>query len=206
MNRIFFDFETTGICSYNCEVITGYFKNENGDSHYLKSKVDNWSEEAFEIHNIPYDVMLTYEDKNIAWEKLMQWMPQDFEGVFYANSNASQLYGALDNGVKHEVYFDKSVLIINIMELMDIYHYCKFPYNVKWTSVYDLAKEADKKGVFKAIAREGKRVKNFSQEMVYKAFFNDTYNAHDAKDDVNAMIRIYNELTNRMESNQGLLI
>lgn len=207
MIKIFVDFETTGLCSYQSEIIEGYFLREDGESFHLQSKVNFWSAEAEAIHGIKKDEMLSFKNKRPAWSELIKWLPNTFEFLFYAKSGGSQLYGAIPHkGLKHEVYFDKSLFVTHVMEYFDVYHYCKIPFKIRWTSVYDIAVEYEKLGYFHAEKKKGSKRKNFSQGLVYKALFNKSYHTHRAKSDTIALKEIYDELILREKEKYGVLI
>ncbi len=63
-------------------------------------------------------------------------------------------------------------------------------------SVHDLVKDRFRSGKFIPDYKinNGRRLPMFGQEAVYKAIFNKKYNSHRAKDDVMALIEIYNYL------------
>ena len=71
-------------------------------------------------------------------------------------------------------------------------------------SVHDTAKYCAKNGYFTPIRGKSGR-QSFTQENVYFALFGEKYNAHNAKDDVLALVKIYNKLLSyKNENNFGL--
>jgi len=201
MINIFLDAETTGINPYCSEVIEACFKSyENGvfvDEHYFKSQVNNWSYEAELIHKINYHKMLTYQPKKKAWNSLINWLPSEFDITIYVNPNTQ-----LGN-----VLFDKALIENEIMLHLDEYHTANIPFKPKNTfNVYDKAKKAFKLGLFTPNKKENRF--SFTQENVYYGLFDKKYNAHNCVDDVDALIRINDELDKLLNqgSNPNLLI
>ena len=198
MNKLFFDLETTGISPYSSEVITGFFQLVNGeniiDTHTFASQVSRWSESAAEIHKISEASMMQMPSKKVAYDNLCLWLLSlpSYEAIVYANPNTELGY----------MHFDIALLQFELMNHLCVDDLFSQPLKpTKITSVHTLAKEAFKDGLFTPIKNENNR-NSFKQTDVYKALFNDSYNAHDAVDDVNAMIRIYNELMRLRETGE----
>jgi len=178
---LYFDCETTSTDIFKAEIIEGFFLDNLGNEYHMKSQVDNWSDEAQKIHKIPQALMQSYPEKHKAHVKAYNWLEkyqEDYTWVCY--SNPKTIYGHIN--------YDRGVLINSFLE-MDI----DFKID-KIISCYEIAVEAAKRGLYSPIKGKKGRV-SYSQENVYKALFNDTYDAHNAKEDVLAMKRIFEKLT-----------
>lgn len=182
--KIFCDFETTGKNIYQSEIITGYFLKENGESLDFKTQVYKWNDDAALIHNISYYEMMSYPSKQKAITELLDFLPKDFELICYANPNTELGY----------MLFDVAILQMNLMDYLELDFIGDLPVKIKGYSVYNLAKQCFKNGLFTPIKKEETNRNSFSQVNVYKALFNEDYNAHNAKQDVIAMKRIYDKL------------
>lgn len=185
----YLDCETTGINPYYSEVIEAYFEihidGQHVDDYYLKVKPDTWSYEAEEIHKIPQMQANLYPDKKEAYRDLLTWLSKHkgFRFVSYANKNTE--LGHLN--------FDVAILTNELNLLGTPNYYLENKLNMKPNrSVHTKAKEAYNKNLFTPIKNNGRI--SFKQELVYKALFNESYNAHSCLDDVKALIRIDKEL------------
>ena len=187
---IAFDCESTGISIYNSEIITSYFIDiDTGEFYNFESQVNKWDYEAEKIHRISEATMHTYPPKDYAYEQLLKWLPDEFTALIYSNPRTIDGY----------LYFDTNLLQMELMNHLNIDRKEDLPVKINTISVYDLAKSTAKKGYFTPIRGESGR-ESFKQEAVYEALFGYKYdNAHDAKVDVLSMIKIYNELNDRLE-------
>ena len=70
-------------------------------------------------------------------------------------------------------------------------------------SVHTLARECVDTKVLTPIRGESGRA-SLTQINVYKALFGDTYPAHDAKEDVKALVRIHRELVRLQDENKNI--
>ena len=195
MNDIVVDTETNGINPYyNC-VIEAYFHIDDKNNYHLKARPDFWDDQAALIHNISYAEAMSYHDKKTAWRNFLKWLPKNFRFVNWANKNTE--LGCVN--------FDHAI-IWNELNLLGMPQYhLENHYKMKPSySVYDLAKYCAKNGYFTPIRGKSGR-QSFTQENVYKALFGEKYNAHNAKDDVLALVRIYNELLRLNNEQRGLL-
>jgi len=184
---LFFDLETTSTDIFQAEIIEGFFLDSLGKEYHMKSQVDTWSDEAQKIHKISQAKMQSYPQKAIAHIKAYNWLEKyEHDYLWICYSNPKNIYGHIN--------YDRGVLINSFLE-MDI----DFTID-KILSVYDLAVEASKRSLFAPIKGSKGRI-SYSQENVYKALFNESYNAHNAKEDVLAMKRIYETLTNSLMHN-----
>ena len=189
MIDIFYDSETTGINPYCSEIIEAYFKIDENNDYYLKAKVDKWSIEAEEIHKIPEFKAMQYHDKKTAYRNFLNWLPESFRFITYANMNTELGF----------INFDVAILENELNLLGCPNYFLKNKYKMKQNiSVHTMAKEAVKNGLFKPVKRKsktGRMIPSYKQEDVYYALFGERYNnAHDAKVDVIALERIYKYL------------
>lgn len=198
MINIFFDNEGTDLNPYTTNIIEAYFYVNDDINYYYKARPDSWNENAEKIHKISYAQALTYPDKKEALADLYNWLKQfkTFRFITYANKNT-------ELGI---INYDVCALW-NEFNLQGYSQY--FLENElgmqKPLSVHDTAKYCAQKGYFTPIRGKSGR-QSFSQKNVYKALFRDSYNAHSAKDDVLALVRIYNKLLQlNNESNTNLL-
>jgi len=188
--KLFCDVETTGINPMSDEVITGYFAlyDDNDkllDEYELKSQVNTWSIEAEAIHKIREIDMKGFPKKGEAWNRFLAWIPRlNFTLFCYANPN-TQL---------GTITFDKAIIQNEIMLHLEEYKLERIPFTPAVSNVYNLVRSSEKNGKFTAWINPETNRKSFSQPNVYKALFNETYNAHNEKDDVMAMKRIYDRL------------
>lgn len=190
MNKLFLDIESTGINPYTAEIITGYFdlcaNSQSLKNYTLKSQVDVWGDEAAEIHKISKAEMLTYPPKKLALDNFCEFLSGAglFEAILYANPNTEMGF----------LHYDIATIQMQLMNHLEVDRLEMQPFKPqKITSVYTMAKEDAKKGVFSPVKKSNGR-QCFKQTSVYYAMFGEKYNAHDAKDDVIAMKRIYNAL------------
>ena len=201
MNKLVLDLETTGLNCYSCEMITGRFElmTESSEllmAYDLKSQVDKWSEAAAKVHNITFDTMNSYTPKKEALDGLCNWLSQLglYEVIIFANPNTE--FGRM--------HYDVAVLQMELMNHLHVNRAEEQPFKPqKITSVYTMAKEAYRSGLFEPINKisaTGRNLKSFTQSDVYYALFNEVYYAHDAKEDVKAMKRIYFELMRRQST------
>jgi len=188
--KCFFDIETNSKEIYKAEIIEAYFLLDNGEKYHFKSKVDNWSYEAQEIHNIDQATMLTYPDKKQAYRDLLKWIGQFNIKEFICFSNPNTMQGFM--------HFDLAVIKVQLDELAGTHTLFYKYFNDNVTSVHTMARKAAQKRYFTPIKRKsetGKMVQSLTQENVFLALFNEKYkNAHRADIDVKAMVKIYNEL------------
>jgi hypothetical protein len=162
----------------------------------LKSQVDKWSEAAAQVHNITYDEMMTYTPKKEALDGLCEWLDTLglYEVVIFANPNTE--FGRM--------HYDVAVLQMELMNHLHVNRAEQQPFKPqRITSVYTMAKDAAKAGLFEPINKisaTGRNLKSFTQADVYYALFQSVYYAHNAKEDVEAMKRIYFELMHRQST------
>lgn len=193
--KIFVDFESTGINPYQSEALTAFFLREDGEAYEFKSKVRTWSEEAAEIHGITESEMHTYPNKDYAWEQLLEWLPSEFEMIVYANYNTQLGY----------LLFDVVLFKMELMDYLNIDHECKIPIKLTSFSVHSLAKECARLNLFKPFRNPETNRVSFKQESVYKALFDESYDTHNAKADVAAMVRIYRLLMSLKTTNKSMV-
>lgn len=196
---IYFDCETTGINPYTSEIITAYFMvfdcDKFIDSYHLKSQVNFWSDDAEIIHKITHQTMLSYPKKDNAFRGLLQWLPSNFRFITYTNKNT-------ELGV---INFDVAILENELNLLGCPNYYLKNKYKMQPAiSVHDIARECVRKDLFRPLKRESGRA-NLSQSGVYKALFDDEYDAHNEVADVNALVKIHNRLLQLQNENTTLI-
>lgn len=197
MINVFFDCETTGINPYCNEIIEAYFYVNDDINYYYKAKPDSWNEDAEKVHKISYAQALTYPDKKEALSDLAKWLKQfkSFRFITYANKNT-------ELGV---INYDVCALWneFNLQGYSQYFLENKLGMKAP-LSVHDTAKYCAKNGYFTPIRGKSGR-QSFTQENVFFALFGEKYNAHNAKDDVLALVKIYNKLLSyKNENNFGL--
>jgi len=200
MINVYLDCETTGINPYCSEIIEAFFYINEENSFHLKCKPDTWSLEAEKVHKIPEYKAMTYPSKKDAFRELLKWLPKDFRFVTYANMNTEL----------GRINFDVGILVNELNLVGCPNYYLENTYNMKPSiSVHSLAALASRKRLFSPIRKRsetGKMIQSLSQENVYKALFGVKYeNSHNAESDVMAMIKIYNELTMLITSENMLI-
>lgn len=182
--KIFCDFESTGKNCYTAEIITGFFLKEDGSYYEFNSVVNKWSPEAEAIHGISLAENILMEKQEIAYPKLLEWLPKDFTFICYANPRSELGY----------LLYDDVLFKMNLLNFLGLDRQEELPLKYNTISVHSMAKEAAKNGLFIPIRNKETNRESFRQIDVYKALFNSTYKAHDAKEDVIAMTRIYKEI------------
>ena len=190
----FFDLETNSKEPSEAEILTGYFEvhtdnREVISTYTFKSQIDKWCEDAEKIHGISRGEMYGYPDKKKALYGLNNYLsnlPRDNTFICYANPN----------NFGKTIHFDRAVIDMNLM--LYGYNY-KLP-NI--TSVYTLAKLAHSKNLFDPVINEETNRASFTQENVYYALFESKYNAHDAHDDVQALVELFYELRDMLNNNR----
>jgi DNA polymerase III epsilon subunit-like protein len=195
MINIYLDTETTGLNPYYDELITAFFYIDEDNYFDLKARPINWSYEAELIHGISEHEASMYPDKKTAFRELLKWLPDDFRFVTYVNKNTE--WGYLN--------FDVAILTNELSLLGTPNFYLENKKGMKPNiTVLDLARSTANAGLYAPIKSDKGRF-SYSQSNVYKALFSDTYNAHDAKEDVLALVRIHKELLRLNNENQSLL-
>jgi hypothetical protein len=195
MNKLFFDLESNSLNPYSSEIITGSFKLTDDDlnmidGYYFESQVNKWCEDAAAIHKISKSEMLTYPDKKKALDNLCNWLSKldKYEAVVFANPN-NEL---------GRIHYDCALMQMELMNHLEVDRLEMQPFKPQnIISVHTMAKDAEKAGLFRAIKNPDTNRKSFTQVNVYKALFDEVYDAHDAVADVNAMGMIYKELKHR---------
>ena len=194
---IFLDSETTNIDLYSAEIIEAYFAvYDDGkiiDEYFLNSKVDNWSDEAQKIHGIDYYKMLSYPDKKQAYNLFLSWAKKYKNPTFGVFANPCTTYG--------HITYDAAIIKREMFDLYGYNHAIYYKYfNDNHLNVHLLAKKLAKENKFNPIRGKSGR-QSFSQVNVYKVLFQEEYDAHNAFDDTQSMIKIYEELK-RLENNE----
>ena len=174
----FIDIESTSIDPHEAEVLTCYIGSFNGDELVSeldeRMKVIKWSEDAEQIHKIPYAEMLTYQDKEQGLAKIYQYMI-DHPGEYICHANWNNMCG--------KYLYDFKVLEMEAFRMDKLYEYRKqFILSKKYTftSTHSIAKEKGVKGKLSLTA--------LCDRFGYK------YLAHEARSDVMATKFIYDQL------------
>lgn len=196
MNKLFFDIETNSKLVQDAEIIDAYFyladeSYNKIDEYRMLSQVDRWSEQAQEVHGISYAEMLCYSTKKQAYDDLLTWLSKHkpYQCVCYANPNVYQE----ETKVSGYFHFDIAVFKMQMNYLYEnhvMYHIYFDEKNIY--SPYLEIKKLHKDN--KLNISRNKNLSQFSMENVYVNLFNKSYNAHNAKDDVMAMIEICKEI------------
>jgi hypothetical protein len=185
--KCFFDIESTALSVYEAEIIEAYFLLDNGDEYFFKSRVDNWSYEAEEIHKIKEATMLSYPSKKQAYRDLLTWISGYDIDEFVCFANPNTMHGF--------IHYDMGVIKVQLDELAGTHTAFYKYFNDNVTSVHTMARKAAQKRYFTPIKRKsetGRYVQSLTQENIYLALYGEKYeNAHSAKVDVKAMVRIY---------------
>ena len=196
MIQIFADFEATDKNPYTGEIIAGYFESVGGKSYEFFSQVKKWNDEAEKIHKITEFEAMMYLDKKTAYNNLLKWLPKEFELICYANYNSQLGY----------MLYDVVILQLNLMDHLNLNRMEYLPIKIKGKSVHSMAKEAHRRGLIDLISNgaafdlgvltdakkyQGSNRVSYRQITVHYSLFGEFYDAHDAKADVKAMIRIY---------------
>ena len=173
--KIYVDFETDSLNMHFAQIIEGYFYREDGESYLMQAcPKGEWNTEAEAIHGISYERAQSFDKPEIALAKVLKWLPMKFTLCCWANIN--HYY----KGAYTFCPYDYGVLASNIMWHLGWNEFNKFRVNVKWQSIHQKAKEQ-------------LRLKSYKQENVARQFGIE-YNAHNAKDDVMAMVAIDKKL------------
>jgi len=202
--RIFVDFEATDKNPYAAEILTGFFEKESGESYEFNCRVDKWSDEAAKIHGITEFEANFFDTKEDAFGKLLNWLPDEFELICYANPRTQLGY----------MLYDVALLQLNLMDYLNINKIEHLPVKIKGFSVHSVVKEAHKNGLFDIITNGeayelclltdkkyiGTNRVSYRQTIVYYSLFGEYYDSHKAKDDVVAMIRIYKAVNELLDT------
>ena len=196
-----FDIETNSKDVYEAEIIEAYFLLDNGEDYHFKSKVDNWSIQAENIHHIKESTMLAYPDKKQAYRDLLEWIGQFDIEEFICFANPNTMHGFM--------HFDIAVIKMQLFNLAGTHTLFYKYFNDNVLSVHTMAREAARDGLFTPIKRKsetGRMVQSLTQENVFKALFGKSYsNAHTAYIDVKSMLQILRELVQLRNENKLLI-
>jgi hypothetical protein len=193
--KLFFDIEATGRNAYASEIIEMYLLREDGLDYHFKSKVKKWSVEAETIHKIPKAEMLTYPEKNKAWNNLLNWLPSEFELICHANPQSELGY----------LLYDVVMFKYELLNHLNLYREDEIPLSITSFSTHSLAKECARLGYFTPIRNPETNRASFTQDNVYKALFGELPKvSHRAKDDVLSMKKIYDYLIELKDSGNKL--
>lgn len=187
-NYLVFDTETTGLVPKVADYKTDFEKFPhivqlawyyNGEYHDYIIKPEGWTipDESAKIHGITTEIAL---DKGVNIGEVLSEFIEDCE-------KAEKL-------IAHNSYFDISVIKANLR--------CEFILNESMITISDLALDKSKRmdTMMKTIKfvgakfKDGKVGKFPTLVELYTKLFGETFNAHNALDDVKATKRCYEEL------------
>lgn len=187
-NYIVLDTETTGLIPNKADYKTDFEKFPhivqlawyfNGEYHDYIIKPEGWTipEEAANIHGITTEIAL--EKGELLGGVLIEFL--------FECKEAEKIIG-------HNLYFDISVIKANIVRNYGT----KYEFYKLADAALDKSKRIDtmmKTIKFVGAKQEGKNTPKFpSLEDLYTKLFGETFNAHNALDDVKATKRCYEEL------------
>jgi hypothetical protein len=200
--KLFLDLESTGLLGQTAsEPITGFFalydEDQFVDSYELFVKPERWEKEAETIHKIPIHVAMSYPSKSLALQRFDNWIT---EKVGQNNLNIWCYVNQL-----HNTWFDMSVIRLWYLDCGRLFDYYKHFNCNYFHSVRDLVKEAASKQLIKPPINPETGRARLDQESVYKSLFEGNYEAHTAKGDVMAMIKIYNHLNTMLKQDKVFL-
>lgn len=188
MKITFFDLETTDKSAVNGEIITAYFTTikdfnyeRSIDSLDIKLKPHTWKEEAAQIHGITREEAFNFPDRLQGLRAIYSYLKRHVDGYFCCHANA-HIFG------RHG-HFDWLSIANNMAQISDKAY---FAFNnefgqAKVISTHTMAKKLVSLNSYKLT----ELAKNFNYQ----------YKAHDAKEDVWAMIHVFKELTQKLNQN-----
>lgn len=184
---LFTDIESTSLNWHEAEIITARFElyddNTLINEYDFCSQVNKWNADAALIHKITYNQMLAFPSKAQAMNDFLGFIKSlsAFDICLFCNPNQfGEFY-----------HYDLAVIQFELMNFLEVDRIELQPFQPQnIINVYKLAKEAELNGFFDAIKNDSGK-KSYSQENIYKALFDESYDAHNAFDDVQALKRIY---------------
>jgi DNA polymerase III epsilon subunit-like protein len=196
MIKIVADFEANSKNALHAEILSGYFINlDTGETYDFRSQINNWSDEAEEIHGITENEMYTYPAKDYAFDQLLKWLPNEFEMIVYANANSE---------IGYQLY-DVTLLRMNLLDHLNLDRIEHLPVNIHGYSVHTLAKQLDKAELISVNRNPTTNRKSFTQLNVFMSLFcGEVYDAHNAEADTTALCRLYKKLVDIKESGKSV--
>ena len=192
---IYFDCETTGLNPYCSELITAFFYIDDDNTFELKARPLDWSYEAQQIHKISLEDAMNFPEKKHSYRELLKWLPKNFRFITFVNKNT-------ELGI---INFDVALLVNELNLLGTPNYWLENTLGMKQPiSVHTIARQLGSKGNFRPYVNPETNRASYSQVNVYKALFGETYNAHDAKEDVMALVRIHKELLRLKDENKTI--
>lgn len=180
MKICFFDLETTDKNPVGAEILTGFFKvvhNERDIASYdLKIKPDIFKEEAFAIHGITREQAESFPGREYALRELYRFLKENSDSYFCCHANANN-FGRFG-------YYDWTVLASNFGFLSQDAYFWFTQLKLKVISTHTIAKKLVKLDSYSLVS--------------LAAHFGHSYQAHNAKADVEAMIFVYRQLTAKL--------
>lgn len=198
MKYLVFDLETNSRDAFEAEIIDGAFAITDADfniidTYRMLSQVDNWSDEAEQIHKIKYKDMLLYPSKYKAYEDLFKWLSnhKPYTVCCYSNPNSFGNY----------FHYDLAVIKMqmNILFNSHVLYYMYFS-DKPYSPYLEIKKLVKNKNL--TIAPH-ETLTQYSLENVYLNLFDEKYNAHKSVDDVVALLKVCKYL-NTIDSNDIL--
>ena len=186
MKICFFDLETTDKNPVGAEILTGFFKVVENDRSIdlfdLKVKPDVWKEDAAKIHKITRTQAESFPSREYALRRLYSFIKKHSDAYFCCHANAN-LYG-------RSGHFDWTVLSSNFAFLSPEAYYALNELRVRVVSTHTMAKKLLK-------------TDSYSLESLAN-YFGYQYAAHDAQNDVEAMIHVFKQLTQKLPQKYDL--
>ena len=191
MKYLVFDLETNSRDAFDAEIIDGAFAITDCDfniidTYRMLSQVDNWSDEAAQIHKIDYKDTLLYPKKMKAYEDLFKWLSthKPYKVCCYSNPNSFGNY----------FHYDLAVIKMqmNILFNNHVLYYMYFD-DKPYSPYLEIKKLVKNKNL--TIAPH-ETLTQYSLENVYLNLFDEKYNAHKSVDDVVALLKVCKYLNN----------
>lgn len=178
MNITFFDLETTDKEPMGNQILTAYFYTvafpgfQKVDECYLEFKPEKYRVESFAIHGISEKRAKSFPDRWESFHQLLKYMMKWKDSYFCCHANYSMfgISGYFDKQVISAVCFERSYELYTWFEKM------KF----KVMSTHTIAKDK-------------LSLSNYRQTTIAE-YYGINYNAHDAKEDVLAMFKIFKKM------------
>ena len=194
-NVSFFDLETTDKCIVGNEILTGFFKTVDIrtlkviDSLGVKMKPEKYLEDSYKIHGISKEEALSFPDKWEGFRKIISYMDKHKESVFCCHANG-YLFGKSG-------YFDMQVITA----------LCNYRTAVHGSELYYwFLKQKYQCISTHSIAKKVLKLDNYKQDTILKYYGIKNEKSHDAKYDVEAMIKMFFKMINNKNITKKELI
>jgi DNA polymerase III epsilon subunit-like protein len=189
MKITFLDLETTSKNPNSAEILTVFLRTRRLNDFsiinesYLTFRPEKYLHDSYSIHKLSIEDCDTFDDKWDSFRKLLQYLSKYGDGLFccHANHLVFGTYGYFDKQVIEQVAFARS------SQFQDQTYYWLLQKQLKWISTHTIAKNL-------RIPSE-----NYKLKTLYKYLFDDDFNHHNAKEDVEATERIFDNLITSKE-------